>query len=137
VKVGDKVDVMIEISYSCTMPTWSSGWTIEIISGDWALIMKEEEWEYPMTQNVPPIREVRKKAELAMLRLSTPIPKRGVAEKERLPKPGAGVMFKVPNSFGNHWTFGLVVQPNKKSIKVLHGLKLINRNFDQFIEVIK
>ena len=137
-KVGDKVDVMQEISYSSTAPMWNPGWTLEVISGDWALIMKEQDW-YPgdssKTPGVQSSSVMRKKVELIMLRPSTPTPKSGTAKSGRLPKSGAAVMFKVPNSPRGEWAFGLVLQPNRASIKVLYNSKFINRNFNQFIEV--
>ena len=137
-KVGDKVDVMQEISYSSTAPMWNPGWTLEVISGDWALIMKEQDWYPGDSSSTPGISSssvVRKKVGLVMLRPSTPMPKSGTTKRGPLPKAGAGVMFKVPNSFSNQWAFGLVIQQNKKSIKVLHNNKFVNRNIDQFIEV--
>ena len=133
---GETVDSMQAISYSRSTAMWNAGLTLEVISGDWAPIKQEQDWGYPVESGTPPQRTIRKKVELIMLRASTPTPQVGNATRERLPEAGAGVMFRVPNSIRNEWAFGLVLQPNKKSIKVLHDGKFINRNFDQFIEVL-
>lgn len=134
-KIGDKVDVLETMCehYSSPKVIWSAGWTLELISGDWALVMKElHNFEHIPCQK----RIVRQKVEKDFLRLSSVIPDKGLSTREKLPLPGSSVMFKVPNShLHNNWALGLVVRQNKKSIKVLHNNKLINRNFAQFIEV--
>lgn len=42
-KIGDKVDVLETMCehYSSPKVIWSAGWTLELISGDWVLVMKE------------------------------------------------------------------------------------------------
>jgi len=133
-KVNDKVDVMSDISYNHVL-SWT-GWTIEFISGDFALIMKTEELD---VGGHPPLKRIeRKKVALATLRPAHPIShKPGETQRQvgKLPKAGAGVMFKIPGDFNQRWEFGLVVQQNKNSVKVLHDSKLINRNRSQFIEL--
>ncbi len=131
-KIGDKVDLMNCFSYSNASPMWDTGWTLEIMSGDWCLIMKKTDGGIPDL----PQRPVRRKVEISMIRPATPIPESGCAERGDLPDPGAAVMFKVPNSFDDEWAYGLVIRQNPKSIKVLHNNKIINRNFNQFIEVV-
>lgn len=134
-KVNDKVDVMSDISYNHIL-SWITGWTIEIISGDWALIMKTEESD---EGGHPPLKRIeRKKVALATLRPAHPIRhKTGETQVQvvKLPKAGAAVMFKIPGYFNQRWEFGIVVHQNKNSVKVLHDSKLINRNRDQFIEL--
>ena len=134
-KINDKVDVMSDISYN-HMLSWITGWTIEFISGDWALIMKTEELD---TYGHPPLKRIRrKKVALATLRPAHPIshkPGETQRQVDKLPKAGAVVMFKIPGDFNQRWEFGLVVHQNKNSVKVLHDSKLINRNRDQFIEL--
>ena len=134
-KVNDKVDVMSDISYNHVL-SWITGWTIEFISGDFALIMKTEELD---VDGHPPLKRIeRKKVALATLRPAHPIShKPGETQRQvgKLPKAGAGVMFKIPGDFNQRWEFGLVVQQNKNSVKVLHDSKLINRNRSQFIEL--
>jgi hypothetical protein len=132
-KPGDKVDILFSYQHSDAAylrREWSTGWTLEFISGDWVLVMKEEV-SYDCSK-----RFMRKKVEKDFIRLSSDIPDEQRAKRGKLPLPGASVMFKVPNSYHHDiWTLGLVVRQNKKSIKVLHNNELINRNFPQFIEV--
>jgi hypothetical protein len=133
-KVNDKVDVMSDVDYNPYI-TWITGWTIEIISGDWALIMKTEESD---EDGHPPLKRIeRKKVALATLRPAHPGHKTGETQVQvvKLPEAGAGVMFKIPGDFNQRWEFGLVVHQNKNSVKVLHDSKLINRNRSQFIEL--
>ncbi len=133
-QVGDKVEVAFNAHYGVS--TWNPGWALEFICGDWGLIKKERDWEYPMKiPDCPPKNITRKKVEMAMLRPEIPVPEVRAAQST-LPKVGVGVMFKVPNQVIDKWEFGLVVRQNKKSIKVFHSGKFVNRNFDQFIEVI-
>ena len=132
-KVGDKVELGFNQWSKGT--SWIPGWTLEFISGDWGLIKKESDWQYPMSHpDCPPKSIVRRKVALAMLRIEVSVPE-SCSSRPPLPNVGDGVMFKVPNVMFDRWEFGLVVKQNKKSIKVLHDNRFINRNFDQFIEV--
>jgi hypothetical protein len=128
-KVGDLVDVMTE----CGGPThieWDGPWTVEIVGKDSAVVFRE----------IGPGRyyagdgKCRRKALFRTLRPHEPSCDTSI--RSRLPKPGAAVFFALPNKTSLHpWKFGIVVEQHKKSIKVLHGTDLINRNRNQFIEV--
>ena len=128
--VGDLVDVMTK----CGGPThieWDGPWTVEIVGTDSAVVWQEEvEPDGFMYGD----GKRRRKAPFRILRPHEP--DRDVSIRSRLPKPGAAVFFALPNKSSLHpWEFGIVIEQNKKSVKVLHGVGLINRNRNQFIEV--
>ena len=118
-KAGDTVDIMVSVHQRTA---WEPGWTVDMVYGEWALISRQgtDVAGFPLTQ--------RKKIELCRIRQPEPM-------ERRLPKVGAGVMYKVPKSYDQEWKFSFVLKRNKKSIKVLHDNEIISRTFDHFIEV--
>lgn len=128
-KVGDLVDVMTK----CGGPThieWDGPWTVEIVGKDSAVVFRETDIGRHMYGD----GKFRRKVLFRILRPHEP--SRDTSIRSRLPKPGTAVFFALPNKTSLHpWEFGIVVEQHKKSIKVLHGTNLINRNRNQFIEV--
>lgn len=114
--------------------TWQTGWNIEFIFKDWALIEKTEKVQF--TPRAPETTmQLRKKVRTVFLRAGTRVPTEDPYSYDcPLPDVGTGVMFSVPHT-NNEWAFGLVTKKNKKTIQVMHDGKFITRGPRYFIEV--
>jgi len=138
-KAGDKVDYLQSQKDSWGRLklgefTWISGWTIEFIHKDWALIEKTHKVQLSFGQPEV-LQQLRKKVRTVFLRAATRAPTEDPYNYDcPLPDIGTGVMFSVPHTL-NEWAFGLVTKKNKKTIQVMHDGKFITRGFRYFIEV--
>lgn len=138
-KAGDKVDYLQAQTDSwgnlkLGEHTWVSGWTIEFIHKDWALIEKTQNvktaWDRPEVEH-----QIRKKVRTVFLRDAVQVPTEDPYSYDcPLPDVGTGVMFSVPHKH-SEWAFGLVTKKNKKTIQVMHDGKFITRGPRYFIEV--